>query len=142
MVVVRQLSVQCSVRRGLRHRLLVPRGVVPEVGNRPRSSFDWSLRGSESHDPDHQGRALYWSGWPFRRVPYHGSHPVVGRIVQASSQSTFGRQVSYPLPPRYGVVSLVWHGTGIESDRAEVTVVPSVLVGSVWHACSCQSRCA
>ena len=44
------------------------------------------------------------------------------------------------LPPLCGAVSLVRHGTGMTSDRIEVTVVPSVLVRSVRRACSCQSR--
>ena len=38
-----------------------------------------------------------------------------------------------------GVVLSELHGTGMVSDRTEVTVVPSVLVGSVRRAYSCQS---
>ena len=39
-----------------------------------------------------------------------------------------------------GIVLFVRRGTGMTSDRTEVTVVPSVLAGSVRRACSCQSR--
>jgi hypothetical protein len=63
----------------------------------------------------------------------------VGGIVQVSSRFVFGWRVSHPLPPWCGVVSSVQYGTGMLSDQAEVTVVPSVLAGSVRLACSCQS---
>jgi hypothetical protein len=32
---------------------------------------------------------------------------------------------------------LVQRGTGMASDQTEVTAIPSVLVRSVRHACSC-----
>ena len=32
-------------------------------------------------------------------------------------------------------------GTGLASDRTEMTAVLSVLAGSVRHVCPCQSRC-
>jgi hypothetical protein len=38
------------------------------------------------------------------------------------------------------VVSLVWRGTGMVSDRTEVIVVPSILVRSVRRARSCQGK--
>jgi hypothetical protein len=39
-----------------------------------------------------------------------------------------------------GVVLSTLRGAGMASNGAEVTVVPSVLAGSVQRACSCQSR--
>ena len=41
---------------------------------------------------------------------------------------------------QHGVVSSMLRGTGMASDHAEVTVVPSVLAELVWHVYSCQSR--
>jgi hypothetical protein len=38
------------------------------------------------------------------------------------------------------IVLSMRRGIGTASDRTEVTVVPSVLAGSVWRACSCQGR--
>jgi hypothetical protein len=42
--------------------------------------------------------------------------------------------------PPCGVVLFVLHGAGMAFDRTKVTVVPSVLAGSMRHAHSCQSR--
>jgi len=39
-----------------------------------------------------------------------------------------------------GVVLSMQYGIGMASDRTEVTIVPSVLVGLVRCDCSCQSR--
>jgi hypothetical protein len=39
-----------------------------------------------------------------------------------------------------GVVLSKLCSVGVVSDRTEVTIVPSVLAGSVWRAYSCQSR--
>ena len=47
---------QRGFHRGLRHRLLVPRGIVPKVGSCPRSSIAWSLCGAEGHGPDCWGQ--------------------------------------------------------------------------------------
>jgi hypothetical protein len=70
----------------------------------------------------------------------HGSHPVVGGIVRASYRSVLGRWVSYLLPPLCGVVLLARCGTRMVFDWTKVTTVTSVLVGSAWHTCLCQSR--
>jgi hypothetical protein len=56
-------------------------------------------------------------------------HPIVGGIVHMSYLFIFGWQVSYLLPLRCGVVSLVRYDIGMVSDWAEVTVVPSILAG-------------
>ena len=46
----------------------------------------------------------------------------------------------YGQPPPCGVVLSVLRGVGMVSDRTEVTVVPSIVAGSVQRAKSCQSR--
>ena len=43
-------------------------------------------------------------------------------------------------PPLCGVVLSMLHDARMASNRTEVTIVPSVLAGSVWHAHSYQSR--
>jgi hypothetical protein len=78
--------------------------------------------------------ALRQPGRPLGRDPCHGSHPVVGGIVRVSCRSVFGRWVSYPLPPLCGVVLLVRYDAGLTFDRTELTVVTSVLAGSVRRA--------
>jgi hypothetical protein len=73
------------------------------------------------------------------RDPFHGSHPIVGGVICTSYRSVFGGWASYPSTLLRGVVLFVRRGTGLVSDRDEVTTVPSVLVRLVWCACSCQS---
>ena len=46
----------------------------------------------------------------------------------------------YWLSPPCGVALSVLRGTGMASDQTKVTAVPSVLVGLVQRAYSCQSR--
>ena len=85
-------------------------------------------------------RAHHKLGRSLGRDPCHGSHPIVGGIVHASCWSIFGRWVSYSLPPLCGAVLLVWHGIGMAPDSTMVTTVPLVIVRSVRHAYSCQSK--
>ena len=42
--------------------------------------------------------------------------------------------------PLGGVVLFLLRGAGMASDRTEVTVIPSVLARSKWHAYPCQNR--
>jgi hypothetical protein len=49
---------QRSVRHGLRHRLLVPRDVIPRVGSCPGLSIAWSLCGPRAMTPIIGVRAL------------------------------------------------------------------------------------
>jgi hypothetical protein len=46
----------------------------------------------------------------------------------------------YCQSPPCGVVLSVLRGVGMASDWTEVTAVPSVLAGLVWHAYPCHSR--
>ena len=84
--------------------------------------------------------ALHQPGRSPGQDPCHGSHPIVGGIIRTSYRSVFEWWVSYPLPPLCGAVSLMRRGTGMTSNRTKVTVVPFILVRSVWCACSWQSR--
>ena len=80
------------------------------------------------------------SGWLRCRGLRRGSNPVVGGTVYPYHRAVSGRWSSYPLsPPRDSVVLSVWRGTELVSDRAKVTVVPSVLAGSVRCARFCPS---
>jgi hypothetical protein len=131
---------QRGIGHGLRCHLLVSRDFARELVAVSGRQSPGCFMGLWAMTPIVGVRALCQARWPFRRVPSRGSHPIVGGIVQASSRSVFGQWVSYPLPPWCGVVSSMWHGTGMASDRAEVTAVLSVLAWSVGYACSCQSR--
>ena len=87
--------------------------------------------------------ALRQLGRSLSRDPCDGSHPIVGRTVYPPGWVVPGRWSSYPsLPPRGGVVLSVQRGIGLTSDRAEMTTVILVLMGSVRRACSCQGRLA
>jgi hypothetical protein len=67
------------------------------------------------------------SGWPLGQGLRRGSHPVVGRIVHASCWAISA------VTALDGVILSELRGTGVASDRTEVTAVPSVLAGSVRH---------
>jgi hypothetical protein len=54
--------------------------------------------------------------------------------VLMSCRSVSGWWVSYPSAPLRGVVLSVQRGTGLASDRVEVTAALSVLVGSIQRA--------
>jgi hypothetical protein len=67
------------------------------------------------------------SGWPLGQGLHHGSHPVVSRIVHASCWAVSA------VTALDGVILSELRGTGVVSDRTEVTTVPSVLAGLVRH---------
>ena len=102
---------QCGIHRGLHHHLLVSRGILLDVGSYLGSSFAWSLRGAEGHDPDLWGQgtlsvwmALSWS--PLSWIPSHSG----------------------------------WDHTSIQSIRIwtmgivpVATMVQCRLIGAAWH---------
>jgi hypothetical protein len=91
--------VRHGLRRGLRHRLLVSGGVIQELVTTLGLSIALWARGAEGHDPDCWGYGSRRFGWPLSQGLRRGSHPVVGRIVQAPCRAVSGRWVPYRLSP-------------------------------------------
>ena len=126
------------MQRGLRHCLLVFWGRRIGVGSRPDAIDRLAACGDYGHDPLHWGRGLRWLGWPLSRGFHRGSYPVVGGIVPVFRRAIRGRWVVVPAVIAWAVLFFPCGMAEMASDRTEVTVVPSVLMRSVRHACSCQ----